>query len=66
MDGLTNQNSGTFTDAFSKGYDCVLLDDGCGTTSPDYAQQCITYNAAKTWGFVVSCGDLAKGANAMK
>ena len=57
--------SGTFTDAFSKGYDCVLLSDGCGTTSPDYAQQCIEHNAARTWGFVVSCGDLANGVENM-
>lgn len=57
--------SGTFTDSFSKGYDCVLLNDGCGTTSPEYAKQCIEYNAAKTWGFIVSCGDLAKGVDEM-
>ncbi len=30
--------AGTHTDAFSKGYDCILLSDGCGTTSPDFAQ----------------------------
>ncbi|KAL1305843.1 hypothetical protein AAFC00_004000 [Neodothiora populina] len=57
--------SGTFTDAFSKGYDCVLLHDGCGTTSPDFAQQCIEFNAAKTWGFVVGCEDLAIGVDEM-
>lgn len=57
--------SGTLTDSFSKGYDCVLLNDACGTTSPQYSQQCIEFNAAKTWGFVVSCEDLAKGADAM-
>ncbi|KAJ9618249.1 Phosphatidylinositol 4-kinase pik1alpha (PI4-kinase)(PtdIns-4-kinase) [Taxawa tesnikishii (nom. ined.)] len=42
--------SGTFTDSFSKGYDCVMLADGCGTTSPEFSQQCIEFNAAKTWG----------------
>lgn len=57
--------SGTFTDAFSKGYDCVMLSDGCGTSSPEYAQQCIEYNAGKTWGFVMSCEDLAKGVDNM-
>jgi nicotinamidase-related amidase len=30
---------GTYQDCFSKGYDCVLLSDGCGTTSPDFSQQ---------------------------
>ncbi|KAI9711972.1 MAG: hypothetical protein M1820_001680 [Bogoriella megaspora] len=54
--------SGTFTDSFSKGYDCILLSDGCGTTSPEYATQCIEFNAAKTWGFVATCEDFANGA----
>jgi nicotinamidase-related amidase len=53
-------------DAFSKGYDCIMLSDGCGTTSPDFAQDCVEYNGAKTWGFVLSCEDLAKGVDAMK
>jgi nicotinamidase-related amidase len=57
--------SGTFTDAFSKGYDCVLLNDGCGTTSPSSAQDCIEYNAAQTWGFLASCKDLFDGVEAM-
>jgi nicotinamidase-related amidase len=30
---------GTYQDCFSKGYDCVLLSDGCGTTSPEFSQQ---------------------------
>ncbi|KEQ66877.1 Isochorismatase hydrolase, partial [Aureobasidium melanogenum CBS 110374] len=53
--------SGTFTDAFSKGYDCVMLRDACGTTSPEFSQQCIEFNAAKSWGFVATCEDLARG-----
>ena len=57
--------SGTFTDAFSKGYDCVMLADGCGTTSPEFSQQCIEFNAAKTWGFLVKCEDLKKGVDEM-
>ncbi|KAH0161539.1 Isochorismatase hydrolase, partial [Aureobasidium melanogenum] len=57
--------SGTFTDAFSKGYDCVMLRDACGTTSPEFSQQCIEFNAAKSWGFVATCEDLAKGVEKM-
>ena len=57
--------SGTFTDSFSKGYDCVLLSDGCGTTSPGYATECIEYNAARTWGFVATCGNFAAGVEEM-
>jgi len=52
---------GTLTDAFSNGYDCVLLGDGCGTTTPDYAQQCWEYNAARTFGFCASCQQFAEG-----
>jgi nicotinamidase-related amidase len=56
---------GTLTDAFSKGYDCVLLSDGCGTTSPECAQECYEYNAAKTYGFCTSCEKFAKGVEKM-
>ncbi|KAF2634444.1 Isochorismatase hydrolase [Massarina eburnea CBS 473.64] len=57
---------GTFTDAFSKGYDCVLLSDGCGTTSPEFAQQCFEFNAANTYGFCTSCTEFAKGVGGIK
>lgn len=58
--------SGTLTDAFSKGYDCILLSDGAGTTSPEYAQQCIEYNAARTYGFVSDCKSLAEAVENMQ
>jgi nicotinamidase-related amidase len=45
---------GTFTDSFSKGYDCILLNDGAATTSPNYAQQC----------FGTSCKAFADGVDA--
>lgn len=54
---------GTLTDAFSKGYDCVLLSDGCGTSSPEYAQKCFEFNAAHTFGFCTTCEDLAQGVD---
>ncbi|CAD0110042.1 unnamed protein product [Aureobasidium uvarum] len=57
--------SGTLTDAFSKGYDCVMLKDACGTTSPSFSQQCIEFNAAKSWGFVATCADFARGVENM-
>lgn len=58
--------SGTFTDAFSKGYDCILLSDACGTTSPAFSQECIEFNAAKTWGFLMTSEELAKGTKEME
>ncbi|KKY19244.1 putative isochorismatase family protein [Phaeomoniella chlamydospora] len=51
---------GSLQDAFTKGWDCILLSDGAGTTSPDSSQQCIEFNTAKTWGFLMSCEDMAK------
>jgi nicotinamidase-related amidase len=52
---------GTLTDAFSNGYDCVLLGDGTGTTTPEYAQTCWEYNASRTFGFCASCEQFAEG-----
>lgn len=53
---------GTLTDSFSKGYDCVLLSDGCGTTSPMSAQECYEFNSAKTYGFCTTCEKFAQAA----
>lgn len=57
---------GSLQDAFTKGYDCILLSDGSATTSPPHSQDCIEYNTAKTWGFVLSCEHLAKGVTNME
>lgn len=56
---------GSLQDAFTKGYDCILLSDGCGTTSPGFAKECVEFNCARTWGFVSSCRDLKHGAAEM-
>ena len=56
---------GTYQDSFSKGYDCILLSDGCGTTSPAFAQQCVEHNAENTWGFQTSCKAFAEGVEKM-
>ena len=52
---------GSLQDAFTKGWDCILLSDGSGTTSADSSQECIEYNVAKTWGFLMKCEDMAHG-----
>ncbi len=54
---------GSLQDAFAKGYDCILLSDGAGTTSPASSQQSIEFNCAHTWGFSTSCESFAKGIN---
>jgi hypothetical protein len=35
---------GSLQDAFTKGWGCLLLSDGCATTSPIFARQCIEFN----------------------
>ncbi|KAH0556254.1 hypothetical protein GP486_005819 [Trichoglossum hirsutum] len=57
---------GSLQDAFTKGWDCLLLDDGCATTSPDFAKRCIEFNCEEGWGFVLSCKDLAVGVENMQ
>ena len=54
----------TLADAFAQGYDCVLLKDGCATTSPHGAQECVEYNVARTMGFVVDCQGFARDIEA--
>lgn len=55
---------GTLVDAFAQGYDCIMLSDGCATSSPPSAQECWEYNGAKTFGFVVDCKGFADGVEA--
>ena len=52
---------GSLQDSFAKGYDCILLSDGAGTTSPSSSQQSIEFNCAKTWGFCTTCEEFANG-----
>lgn len=56
---------GSLQDAFTKGWDCILLKDGCGTTSPEFASECVEFNCARTWGFVIDCKGLEKGVHDM-
>lgn len=57
---------GSLQDAFTKGWDCLLLSDGCATTSPDFARRCIEFNTKEGWGFMLSCEGLAKGVDSMQ
>lgn len=56
---------GSLQDAFTKGWDCILLKDACGTTSPTFASECVEYNCARTWGFVTDCKGLEYGVQTM-
>ena len=57
---------GSIQDAFTKGWDCLLLNDGCATTSPKFAQQTIEFNTEAGWGFVLSCEELARAADGLQ
>lgn len=56
---------GSLQDAFTKGWDCLLLRDACATMSPKFAQECIEYDCEVGWGFVLTCKQLADGVGRM-
>lgn len=47
-------------DAYCQGYDCILLRDGCATSSLSGAQECVENNAALFMGFVIGCQDFSE------
>jgi nicotinamidase-related amidase len=48
----------TLTDAHFLGYNCVLLEDCCGTTSPDFCVQATLWNSKTCCGFVTSSAEV--------
>ncbi|KAK4141779.1 Isochorismatase-like protein [Dichotomopilus funicola] len=50
---------GTLQDAYLKGFDTILLKDGCATDSPSYAQWSVEHSCLISWGFLSSCKDFA-------
>jgi nicotinamidase-related amidase len=55
----------TLTDANFLGYGCVMLEDCCATTSPDFCTQATIWNVKKCYGFVSRSEDvLSSLANA--
>ena len=46
---------GSIQDAYTKGWDCLMLSDGCATTSPEFATKSTEFNCENGWGFVLSC-----------
>ena len=51
--------SSTLSDASVKGYDCIVLEDACGTTSPQHFTDVVISNTENMWGFVSSSEKLA-------
>ncbi|QOR71238.1 cysteine hydrolase [Ruania alkalisoli] len=48
----------TLTDAANLGYDVVMLEDGVGTTSPEFCMQATVYNVRQCFGFTALGSDL--------
>ena len=48
----------TLIDASCLGYDVILLDDCCATTSPQFCADATRYNVAQCFGFVANSDDL--------
>jgi nicotinamidase-related amidase len=48
----------TLADAHFLGYNCVLLEDCCGTTSPDFCVHATLWNIKRCFGFVTRSGDV--------
>jgi nicotinamidase-related amidase len=51
----------TLTDAACLGYDVVLVEDLCGTTSPEFCTQATVYNVRRCFGFTTTAAELLAG-----
>ena len=49
----------TMEDAYFRDYNAVLLTDACATSSPDYCQQAVEFNAKNCWGFAMTTEQFA-------
>jgi nicotinamidase-related amidase len=50
----------SLTDANFLGYGCVMVEDCCGTTSPDFCSAAAVWNVKKCFGFVTDSARLLK------
>ena len=48
----------TLTDANFLGYGCIMLEDCCATTSPDFCTQATVWNVKKCYGLVCQSTDV--------
>jgi nicotinamidase-related amidase len=51
----------SLTDANFLGYGCLLVEDCCATTSPDYCTEATIFNVKKCFGFVTHSSDVIAG-----
>jgi nicotinamidase-related amidase len=55
----------SLTDANFLGYGCILVDDCCATTSPDFCTEATIWNVKKCFGFVTNSDDIIKSLAAV-
>lgn len=48
----------SLTDANFLGYGCIMVEDCCATSSPDFCTEATVWNVKKCFGFVCSSGDV--------
>src|SRR6202166_2639047 len=51
----------SLTDAHFLGYNCVLVEDCCGSTSPDFCREATIWNVKFCFGFVSDADHIIKG-----
>jgi nicotinamidase-related amidase len=51
----------TLIDAACLGYDVVLVEDLCGTTSPEFCTRATVYNVRQCFGFTTTAAELLAG-----
>ena len=49
----------TMEEACFRDYNCVLLEDACATSSPDYCRKSVVFNAKQCWGFSTTVAKFA-------
>jgi nicotinamidase-related amidase len=54
----------TLADAHFLGYNCILLEDCCGTTSPSYCVDAVLFNVKMCFGFVSNSTDVISAVSA--
>ena len=50
----------SLTDANFLGYGCVMVEDCCATTSPDFCTEATVWNVKKCFGFVTDSGKILR------
>lgn len=49
----------TMEEAYFRDYNCVLVEDACATSSPDYCRKSVVFNARQCWGFSLTTRQFA-------